>query len=205
MRARLSIPLVLAALFLVGCNVNEGPPLSAHFVASVTEGPVPLTVYFDASGSRGAIRYEWDFGDGHTYTSTSPWAEHTFSTKGTFWVTLTVYDRLDETDATSLPIVVTSKPPVVVIDAPTEATSLAEVQFDSSGSYDPDGIIVSYHWDFGDGSVAEGPIVSHVYHLDCEGTTEPVEYTVTLTVTDNDGDTATATHTITIVPVCPLP
>jgi len=55
------------------------------------------------------------------------------------------------------------------------------VTFNASMSYDPDGNILSYEWDFGDGNVktTTSPIVNHTY--------SPGTYTVTLTVTDNDG------------------
>ena len=52
--------------------------------------------------------------------------------------------------------------------------------FDASASYDPDGTIVDYQWDFGDGNTASCQLVTHTY-------SEPGEYTVTLAVTDNDG------------------
>jgi PKD repeat protein len=56
------------------------------------------------------------------------------------------------------------------------------VQFDGSGSHDPDGTIVSWAWEFRDGATASGPVVSHAYGA--EGTYYPL-----LTVTDNDGRT----------------
>jgi PKD repeat protein len=52
--------------------------------------------------------------------------------------------------------------------------------FDGTLSYDPDGRIVSYLWNFGDGAAAEGPQTAHVYE-------EDGEYTVLLTVIDNRG------------------
>ena len=54
------------------------------------------------------------------------------------------------------------------------------VLFNGSSSYDPNGEIVSYDWDFGDGNTGSGELVYHKY---CE----VGEYYVTLTVTDNDG------------------
>src|SRR5688572_29926534 len=36
-------------------------------------------------------------------------------------------------------------------------------QFDGSGSYSPDGKIVSYQWEFGDGGTASGPMPEHLY------------------------------------------
>ena len=56
--------------------------------------------------------------------------------------------------------------------------------FNASACYDPDGgTIVSYEWDFGDGTTGEGMVVSHTY---TEYRSEP--YIVTLTVTDDDGE-----------------
>lgn len=55
-----------------------------------------------------------------------------------------------------------------------------EVTFDASASSDPDGSIVSYEWDYGDGSTGSGETETHKY-------SEQRDYTVILTVTDNDG------------------
>jgi hypothetical protein len=66
------------------------------------------------------------------------------------------------------------------------------VYFDGSESHDVDGYIVSYEWDFGDGSPhGSGVTPSHVY-------TSRGIYTVTLTVIDNDGLTGTDTATMYI-------
>jgi streptogrisin C len=54
--------------------------------------------------------------------------------------------------------------------------------FNASGSYDPDGSIVSYSWNFGDGTTGSGVTASHIYPY--EGT-----FLVTLTVTDDSGKT----------------
>ncbi len=56
---------------------------------------------------------------------------------------------------------------------------------DASQSIDPDGSIVSYAWDFGDGATATGPIANHVY--------ASAGYTIMLTLTDNLGATTIAT------------
>jgi PKD repeat protein len=77
--------------------------------------------------------------------------------------------------------------------SPTEPIVAETVAFNASDSNDPDGNIVSYFWDFGDGTNATetDPITTHTY-------TEPETYTVTLTVTDNDELTDTITKSVTI-------
>ena len=52
--------------------------------------------------------------------------------------------------------------------------------FNASLSYDPDGNITAYEWEFGDGATGTGEIVNHSY-------SSPGNYTVNLTVTDDDG------------------
>jgi len=65
------------------------------------------------------------------------------------------------------------------------------ITFDASFSHDPDGKIVEFNWDFGDGSNASGSLVSHIY--DTEG-----RYVVTLQVTDDYGNTSAASMVITV-------
>jgi PKD repeat protein len=67
----------------------------------------------------------------------------------------------------------------------------ASVSFDGSASFDPDGTIVGYAWDFGDGSTGSGATPSHSYSI-------AGIYSVKLNVTDNSGSTAISTQTITI-------
>jgi trimeric autotransporter adhesin len=61
--------------------------------------------------------------------------------------------------------------------------------FDGTLSYDSDGQIVSYMWDFGDGGAGTGPQVTHDYHQN--GT-----YAVSLTVIDDHGVSDASTLTV---------
>jgi len=72
------------------------------------------------------------------------------------------------------------------------------ISFDGTGSSDPDGTIVAYAWDFGDGGSASTATATHVYGA-------AGVYTVTLLVTDNDGLTDVDTTTATIEDLAPLP
>jgi PKD repeat protein len=65
------------------------------------------------------------------------------------------------------------------------------INFDGSGSYDPDGSIASYQWTFGDGGTGTGATTTHTY-------TSAGTFTVTLTVTDDKGATDSDTAIVTV-------
>jgi PKD repeat protein len=73
----------------------------------------------------------------------------------------------------------------------TSSSSYHNASFDGSTSFDDDGTIVSYLWDFGDGTTGTGETVQHTYSG--AGT-----YTATLTVTDNRGGTNSVSHPIPV-------
>ena len=91
----------------------------------------------------------------------------------------------------TMPPLATASGPGAALDEGGTAT------FSAAGSLDPNGSIVSFAWDFGDGSSGSGESVSHVYAQDGA-------YTVRLTVTDNDGLTDTATVNVTVTNVAPV-
>ena len=65
------------------------------------------------------------------------------------------------------------------------------VTLDASSSYDPDGTIVFWSWEFGDGTNGVGEFIPHSFAI--SGT-----YTVTLTVIDDDGLNDSVSYKITI-------
>ena len=71
-----------------------------------------------------------------------------------------------------------------------------EFTFDGSHSYDLDGSINSYEWDFGDGETATGEVVTHTFN----NSNEYKKYKVVLTVTSSDGETDQNTQFITVMP-----
>ncbi|HCP32156.1 TPA: hypothetical protein DIT45_02780 [Candidatus Acetothermia bacterium] len=93
----------------------------------------------------------------------------------------------------------TNQPPVANFTiSPSNPAVGQAVSFNASTSYDPDGSIVSYVWNFGDGNSAWGPYVSHTY---AAGMT----YLVQLTVTDDDGASQAATRSLPVASVLPYP
>lgn len=75
---------------------------------------------------------------------------------------------------------------------PVSGTSPLTVAFNAAGASDSDGSIVTYAWDFGDGTSGSGVTTSHTYSGD------PAAFNARLTVTDDDGATATANMVITL-------
>ncbi|MGI9821983.1 LamG-like jellyroll fold domain-containing protein [Agromyces sp. Marseille-Q5079] len=65
------------------------------------------------------------------------------------------------------------------------------VGVDASGSFDSDGLITDYAWDFGDGTTGSGITSSRTY-------TAPGTYTITLTVTDDDDAQGSTTRQVTV-------
>jgi len=79
----------------------------------------------------------------------------------------------------------TNKPAIADAGGPYTVTTTQPVQFDGSGSYDSDGTVSAYEWDFGDGARGTGARPTHTYAS--LGT-----YVVVLTITDNGGATNSA-------------
>jgi PKD repeat protein len=121
-------------------------------------------------------------------------ATHTYATEGTYTITLTVTDDDAQTGTATHDVV--ASPLAAPVASFTASVDWLVVSVDGSGSFDSDGTIVSYAWDFGDGAVAAGKTATHTY---AAGGT----YTITLTVTDNDGLTGSAMKDVNVRPAIP--
>lgn len=153
-------------------------------------------VAFDGSGSADpdgtAITYFWNFGDGNTSTAMSP--THTYTAGGTYDVTLVVNDgRTSSAPSTTKAVIYEVNDPPVADAGPNQTVLVGDtLTFNGSKSADPDGLITSYAWDFGDGTGANGMTTSHAY-------SSAGPHTVRLTVTDDGGLTATDMLTVTVI------
>jgi PKD repeat protein/predicted phosphodiesterase len=143
---------------------------------------------FDPDGS--IVTWEWDFGDGTTSNEHNP--THAYSESGLFTVTLTVWDEDSSSNITSrvISVVEIQKPVAEFSFLPGNPVVNELITFRDKSS-DPDGLVVAWEWDFGDGNYATTQNPVHRY-------SHPGNYIVKLTVTDGEGAQDTTTATITV-------
>jgi PKD repeat protein len=181
--------------FRTGSQTQPPPPENTPPVADAG-GPYMgyenQTIKFNASISYdtdGIIEYyRWDF------ESDSIWdtdlnniatITHIYDAAGNYSVTLQVTDDKEATDTDTQTVTVFEIedgviPPVADAKGPYTGYVYQNITFDASASYDSDGNIVNYTWDFGDGTIKYGINPIHFYSL--IGT-----FYVTLTVRDDSG------------------
>ncbi len=169
-------------------------------IAAVKPSPAPVNtdVSFDGTNSYdndGQIAtYLWDFGDGSS--SNQAKTTHKYTQAGTFNYSLKVTDNLGAQSQVNDQIQITQgggnlNPVAIAQVSPNPANINSDVTFDGSNSYDNDGQIVSYLWDFGDGNTSTSATIKHQY-------TQVGNYNYSLTVTDNMGAQGQTTGQITI-------
>ncbi|WP_373838585.1 PKD domain-containing protein [Methanospirillum sp.] len=152
-------------------RVAKGP--TAKFVFAPKDVTVGIDVQFTDLSSGNPTSWLWHFGDGSSSPLQSP--VYTYLTPGVYTVMLTVSDEngISSDSATQIISVQGSSTPVVA-DFKTEVTNGTNVQFiDLSSGFG----IISWVWDFGDGSTSTERNPKHTYLK--EGT-----YEVSLTVSN---------------------
>jgi PKD repeat protein len=151
----------------------------------------PPSCSFDASDSHdedgSIVTYSWDFGDGSVGDGVT--TSRVFPTFGTYAVTLTVVDDGGASASVTQFISVNLGNANPAAQFTHTCTGLT-CSFNGSGSYDVDGTISGYLWEFGDGSTSNaGAIVTHTYAT-------AGAFSASLTVTDNEGATGTQSRTV---------
>lgn len=156
-----------------------------------TKGYAPLEVSFDATKSYdpdGKVQEaEIEFGDMSDTTVSRMIGLHTYNDVGTYYARARVKDNggaLSDWDTVVIKVTPkTNQIPIANFTAlPDSGIAPLEVNFDARLSFDPDGSITKYLWEFGDGSMdsTSGAKVSHLYN-------NIGDYQASLVVTDNEG------------------
>ena len=170
----------------------------AEFTYSPIKPTININVTFDASRSYDAdgwiVSYKWDFGDENVVTETDPISYHSYSEFGTYKVTLVIVDNDDLTGLATANITLGKYPVASFVYTPSIIHVEDEVTFDASLSTADGGNIISYNWNFGDGTTAtiSDLVVTHVYIK--IGT-----YQVSLTVIDSEGLEGTTSKMLQVV------
>lgn len=165
-------------------NAVQTPIASFTYSGANTFAPDIVTF---TNTSTNATSYLWNFGDGNTSTIVSP--SHTFTTSGTFTVTLTATNSKGSNSSSQVVNVLAIQPPT------------ASFTYSGANTFAPDNVsfvststsATSFSWNFGDNSsVVTTANASHVF-------TNAGVYTVTLTVT-NAGGSNSVSQTINVSP-----
>ncbi len=173
-------------------TTNVSPTVSAS--ASPDSGDAPLTVNFtatanDADGT--VVLYSWSFGDDSTGTGQNP--VHVYEKRGTYKSVVTVTDNEGATGKDTVTVKVTGlniAPTITASASPDSGRAPLSVTFTATAN-DPDGTVISYSWNFGDGESSTDQNPAHTYQS--EGT-----YNSIITVTDNEGGTGVDTVVIEV-------
>jgi PKD repeat protein len=178
----------------LGKKFDRNNPPVADFSYEPAEISIGDIVYFNSTSHDTdgfIINWTWNFGDGNI--AYGEYVTHQYNNNGTYIVNLTVTDNGSATGSIEKTIFVGNQPPVAdFIFAPENPTVNEDVYF-TDISTDPDGIIVSWWWNFGDGYYSDLQNPVHRFYL--VGT-----YDVELTVTDDDGLIGTIQKTIVVYP-----
>ncbi len=163
---------------------TENAPLSftisaadadGHSIASLTALGLPLGATFTANPANTSGTVNWTPG---------------FSQSGSYTVMFRASNALTGSATTTTNVADQNREPVANPGGPYSGIAGIALAVDGSASSDPDGLSLSYSWDFGDGMMGSGAAPSHVYAAGGV-------FTVSLTVTDGGSPALTGTATTT--------
>ncbi|MEZ4087164.1 MAG: PKD domain-containing protein [Candidatus Gracilibacteria bacterium] len=167
----------------------------------VVQGTVPLEIAFDASGSQdpdnNIVDYKWDFDGDGTEDAAGQQTTFVYKESGVFNATLTVTDSENNESKAVIVVRASSQPLQARVTAnPVEGVVPLTVTFDASSSSYPTGQIVSYEWDFGDGSAKRIDVAQVTYKYTKIGT-----FTASVTAIASDNTRSTTEIPINVRPV----
>jgi len=170
--------------FWLGLGKIDAQGPNPDFSATPTAGCGPLRVQLTDQSSGNPIFWSWDFGNGQTSNQQNPTV--TYGSPGTYTVTLIVRNK-DGSNAIRKDSYITVYPsPNVAFTSNLQvACAPATIQFTDKS--DPrQGNLVSWNWNFGDGTTSNQPNPAHSY-------SQPGYFNIVLTVANSGGCSNTAT------------
>ena len=176
-------------------TINSAPKAE---ISTLRKVGVKQVVEFSGSKSKdldGSLKsFGWDFGDGEKGDGMI--VHHQYANPGKYIVKLRVQDNtsLENNFSVEEFQITVNTAPVAVASFSASVCPNESVSFDAAKSYDSDGIIKSYLWNFGDGYTGEGKTVNHKFPI--EG-----KYNISLTVDDGEDVINSKTESVSAIKV----
>ncbi len=182
--------------------LNKPPAMSiCNDIYAFEDNPIQLTGSGnDTSNDRNNLNYKWNFGDGNeSKWLNNPYIEHTYTMVGIYQARLMVRDPKGAISDKEINVTISNVPPEADFEMDVKTSEEDKiVSFDASTSSDTKSDLDGLHyiWEFGDGIIATGKVVTHRYY-------KSYKYTIKLMVKDDDGDSSTITKRLTVLNIKP--
>lgn len=154
---------------------------------TVCQGTPTVFTNLSTAGTGNITNYNWNFGGGNVSTQQNP--THTFSTPGTFPVTLTITNDAGCTDSYTADVIVNPNPQVEFFAAPVCVGNATQFQNQTTLA---SGTVTQWNWDFGDFSgtdTQQNPAYQYA---------NVATYNVTLSAVSDMGCTGTHTEPVSV-------
>jgi parallel beta-helix repeat protein len=168
-------------------NSNDAQTPKA-FIDSIAPNPATTeqSIYFIGHGTDNGdiIEYKW-ISDIDGIISSNKSFESSSLSKGAHTISFQVKDNdniwsIQDKESLTISDSFSNLPPIANAGGPYTGFINEKINFNGADSYDDDGHIVEYLWDFGDGTLGTGKSQKHTF-------SNPGNYSIKLTVTDNNG------------------
>ncbi|HKH82579.1 MAG TPA: PKD domain-containing protein, partial [Gemmatimonadales bacterium] len=177
---------------------NEAPVANFELPACTIDQPCEFVS--TSTDDVAVTGWSWDYNGDNTPDANTATASYTYTTEGSFDVSLTVVDAEGlshrKTSRITIDPAPVNTPPIAGF---THSCTALSCTFANTSSDAAPGTIATYAWTFGDGGTSDQVSPSHTYTVSAA-----TEFTVTLTVTDNEGATDAETQTFTVTPATPV-
>ncbi len=172
---------------------SEGTIADFRWSPSYPETDDDIQFHDESTGN--IISWDWRFGDGHYSSQQNP--SHEYSMAGDYTVKLSIMDSKGYRISVSKEIEVKDFwPPIVKVSYNYIGLNEFTLAFSGNESFDPDGYIVNWTWDFDDTTKVYTANTVHEFP-------DYGEYNAKLIVEDNEGNTANHFFIVEIIPISP--
>jgi PKD repeat protein len=174
-------------------EVGTGTSATCSISVSPQNPPLgtPVNLIATITDDRTVVSFNWNFGDGKSTTTSGNTVSHNYGSEGSFTVTLTITDSQGNVSTCTATVTVGSLAPTCAFAFSPTAPKVDDSVLFTSLSTDPDGVIESFSWQFGDGGSSTSANPSHIY-------TAAASFIAILTVTDDQGNVTSCSQTIAV-------